>query len=160
MGLDTDVLKILYGMYSWVLSGRLPLSDGSPSIDDIREEVRNIKATYAQFEEVLVGTGRFHENYLEERYFISLWQKSLYMSRQCIQAELGDTSNGPRTITSMITALEQKAAALPEKVLQAAGKGSLSSETLLLLEERWIRLEQVVEYRVENGGAARIIESW
>ena len=64
------------------------------------------------------------------------------------------------SIWPLVGKIEQMAAPLSDKIVHAASQGSLSPDILLVLEERWVRLDEILDYREQRGGGARTLESW
>ena len=50
-------------------------------------------------------------------------------------------------IVARIGKIEQMAVILFERIVHAASQGSLTPDILMVLEERWVRLDEILDYR-------------
>jgi hypothetical protein len=118
--------------------------------------IRNISQ---QFEDIDLGGAEFDNAYLEERFFIQYWQKSTHLARQLMPVELRSNPD-EQWISKQLGLAEQKATVLADQILHAASNGSLAQDTVSVLGERWVCLEESLDFRAQECGVPRRLESW
>jgi hypothetical protein len=112
-----------------------------------------------QFQDIAMGSAEYDNGYLEERLFITYWQKSTIFARQLIPIEFR-YSPDRQWVSGQIGLAERGATILADQILHAATTGSLTPDMIFVLGERWVRLDESLDIRAQECGVLRSLENW
>ncbi len=159
--LDRAMIQIIQKISAAILAGRLNANDPD-AMNEAREELSMVTIIDGQLNSIKLGAALFHPSYLEERIFITIWQKAVNILRQLLPHELAPDQppDNTQAYSEYLSLMEAEAENLTEQIVHAASKGSLTPNALLTLEERWVRLDEILDWRKDRYGVARMLQSW
>ncbi len=157
MDLDRLVLDIATGVFQLIVKGKE--NEGGEVPESIREDLLVIKEIYGQFKSIELSEADFHEGYFQERMIVTYWAKSLLLAREFLKEGVTEKTVDRFALTAIERA-EDEAVKLPSKLLRAASQGSLTRDMIVTIEERWTRLDEILNFREREVGLQRKLQSW
>lgn len=91
---------------------------------------------------------RFNKLYLKDSQFIYFWEKGLQVIRRvlgCTEVS-GNQIEKRRTFESILLGYDNRASALYTELIHIAGEDILEEDVLYLIRERWMRLDDVLNW--------------
>lgn len=110
-----------------------------------------------QWKNIELGQGQFTQSYMEDRYFIPFWTEGLRIVKDALRDNRTSTNAIEKrsVFTRILTEYEKLACSLQEKLIDASRQGLLEKGVIISIQDRWVKLEEVLRWYYDSRNALR-----
>lgn len=115
---------------------------------DARSRLSEFAEIKRQWRDIGSCKHQFNQSYLKDRRFVGFWEEGLQSIRKVLGCnEVSRNQDEKRsTFVSILLRYEKLAGSLLAELLHVAGDGVLQEDVIYLIRERWMRLDEVLDW--------------
>ena len=153
--LDSAVIEICVALLRRVLETESHTMRDT-DFEAVRQDLVFVEAIQLQFNSLWAKKARFRDEYLEDTGLVQFWQKAFALARQIM------ASRTNHDFTDYLGPVEDRATDLQRTLLNAASHNVLTLKMVFAIGERWMRLDEMLDFREEKRGTERSteLETW
>ena len=156
--LDHDIIFVVQNMYANMVTGRLNRDD-SDVRNEAQEALPEIARIFQDFDAAHAVSASFHQHYLEETRILKYWGRGASFLRQLYDTDTNGVGAGPWAL-SVINTIEERALLLSPVLHRLVRTGTLTSPTRSAIRNRWLRIDDLLDYRDQKTGSTRNLAKW
>lgn len=105
-----------------------------------------------QWKDIDVGRRQFSESYMGNIYFIEIWAEGLQIVKNVLRSKnvSGNQQKIRDDYVQILANYESRACNLRDQMVDAARQGLLEEDVLHSIQERWIRLDELLDWYYDS----------
>jgi hypothetical protein len=132
----------------WVVERKYASSADEVRKNEAVRRIDEIDEVHSQWEMIDSGENQFSLSYVQSKHFIPIWVEGLGIVKEALRFDNMSSNHVKKRLDYMdiVTRYEQLAYGLRERLVDTARQGLLKNEILFSIQERWIRLDELLDW--------------
>ena len=156
--LDHDIMFVVQKMYANMITGRLNRDDPDGR-NEAQQALPEIAQIFQNFDAVHAVSASFHQHYLEETRVLKYWARGVSFLRQLYEGDRDGGEMRPGSLAVMNT-VEESALLLSPILHRLVRAGTLTASTRSVVRHRWLKLDELLDFRDQKTGSTRNLAKW